>query len=79
MKDYKPSLLQLLNECILVHLEMVLLTLIDFRELEIVLLFGVGRKSIFSCQIYCMLGFPCEKRAEVFVSLQLLTHYKASS
>lgn len=44
MKDYKPTLLQLLNEWVLVRLEMVLLTLIDFRELEIVLLFGVERK-----------------------------------
>lgn len=60
MKDCKPSVLQLLNECILVDLEMVFLTLIDFRELEIVLLLGVGRKSILFCQISRMLGFPCE-------------------
>jgi len=39
---------------------MVLLTLVDFGELEVVLLFGEGRKSILCCQIYCMLGFPCE-------------------
>lgn len=61
MKDYKPSLLQLLNECILVNLEMVPLTLIDFRESEVVLLFGLGRKSVFFWQIYCMFGFPCKK------------------
>ena len=60
MKDYKPGLLQLLNECILVNLEMVLLTLIDFRELEIGLFLGVGRKFVVFCQMYCMLGFPRE-------------------
>lgn len=35
MQGYKPSLLELLNKCILVDLQIVLLTLIDFRELSL--------------------------------------------
>lgn len=81
MKDCKRSLLQLLDECILVNFDMVLLALIDFREQQIGLLFGVG-ESLFcfststSCWVFRVEIFI---RAEVFVSVQLLTGYKASS
>lgn len=49
MKDYKPILLQLLNECMLAHLEMIFLTPIDFSEWELVLLSGVRRQCIIFC------------------------------
>lgn len=63
------------------NFEMVVLALIDCRELEIGLLLGMG-ESVFSfsrstaCWVFHVEIFV---RAEVFVSLQLLTGYKGSS
>lgn len=63
MKDYKPILLQLLNECTLAHLETIFLTTIDFSKWELVV-WSEEAVHYFLFQTYYVLGLPCKTSHE---------------